>query len=137
MRFAGSPGALDAMGIYSGYDPGGIGDESMFGRSRQRSMAMDADAALRGTELMNEAKLEATEITGQSKVDQVPGIGQQALTGFIKGAVGGLPGMIGGGGAALSPVEKLAQPLPSFGSPDFSPANFGHSSGALTNVGFP
>lgn len=115
MRFAGSQGALDAMGIYSGYDPGGISGEAMFGRSRQRSAAMDAEAAVLGTELLADAKVQAAKYGADATRAQGEAAGQASLFSGIASGVGSLAGGLGNR-FSQTPGQPFAYDAEVFGS---------------------
>ena len=84
------------MGLYSGYRPGESINLAQEGQSLQRQNAMIAEGSVLANSLLNEAKVAAAESQGQQAVDQVPGIGQQAFGGLMRGLGPEIPGIIDG-----------------------------------------
>ena len=126
MRFAGSPGAIEAMGIYSGYNPGDISAQAALGRSNQRQNTAAAEAAILSNRYANEALIEKAEIMGQSQLDQVPGMGETMLQAGLQALPGAIGGMSFGGGAGATPqAGSLSPKVPG------SYGNMPHSFGGL------
>ena len=61
MRFAASSPAVEAYGLYSGFEPGALGEAASLGRSLQKRTNMAAESAVRGTELEADAMVKAAK----------------------------------------------------------------------------
>ena len=126
MRFAGSPGAIQAMGVYSGYDPGAISSKALLGRSNQRQNTALAEASILSNRYANEALVEEAEIMGKAQLDQVPGMGETMLQAGLQALPGAIGGMSFGGGAGATPqAGSLGLKVPG------SYGNMPHSFGGL------
>ena len=100
MRFAASPGFMNAYGLIDSFDPNQLRQQAADGRTLQNRAVMAADAAVRGAELKGEAEVEAAKYLGAAREAQGAAQGMSAAVG---GAMQGLRGL----GSALKPA-----PLP-------------------------
>ena len=85
MRFAGSKAAVDALGVYSGYDPSALSQAEQRSRSMQRQYKTVAEALVEETGILNEAKLEAARLGVAAEMAQVPGMGEVIGTSILEG----------------------------------------------------
>ena len=85
MRFAGSEAAVDALGVYSGYDPSALSQAEQRSRSMQRQYKTAAEALVEETGILNEAELEAAKLGVAAKMAQVPGMGEVIGTSILEG----------------------------------------------------
>ena len=98
MRFAASPGFMNAYGLIDSFDPNQLGQQAADGRTLQNRAVMAADAAVRGAELKGEAEVEAAKYLGAAREAQGAAQGMSAA---VTGALGGLRGL---GGALKSNI---------------------------------
>ena len=97
MRFAGSTPAVEAMGLFSGYNPGQIGSVAQKGRSMQNQTATRAEAAVKSTENEAEAMIESAKVGAAATRAQGAAAGQASLVSGIASAVGSFAGPIASG----------------------------------------
>lgn len=108
MRFAGSTPAVEAMGLFSGYDPGMIGSIAQKGRSLQKQTDMKAEAAIKSTENEAQAMIDAAEYGASATRAQGQAAGMSSMVSGIASGISAFAGPIAsgmnsGGGGYVTP----------------------------------
>ena len=116
MRFAASSPAVEAYGLYSGFEPVAVGRAALLGRNLQKRTNMAAESAVKGTQLETDAMVEAAEYGADATVAQGAAAGQASMMSGLSSGISSIAGAIPGiGGTASS--------TPAFGSMPGTPVS--------------
>ena len=109
MRFAGSAPAVEAMGLFSGFDPSALGSQAQKGRSLQKQTAMQAESMTEAAKLEAEAMIESAKLGAAATRSAGQAAGNASMVSGIASGISSFAGPIASGlkGPGITSYDQI------------------------------